>query len=851
MPELARRPELPSTPLPDGATSIEVDGRARPVHNSHGLLIHWSQEGQRNFWRWFGDSIAVDARGRPMVVHHGTQSEDDFTAFDGGRPVYVTESAEYAAGWANVGAEAEGLRIAPRSRLMPLYVRAMAARDMSEGKDTFNPGSDPQIAFYDLHDEATGEVLHSASDTVADLKRERFDAVVWWERPEFRNWAVLSAGQVKSALSNSGLFDPSSDHLADPVQLEIPQTTLFDEHRSPIMIQQPERDNFATDAEADRDFAVGKGSERPDQAWILSDRDQWYSNPSYRGPAVPHPDDDVVHDDELEGAQSTDPDRNDSIVLVEPDQLGGFEKRLAALNKKAVVFGLEPIKVVSTRDVLYERKFEYVGRDMDKQLSYLAPVPNGRQSDAPVILKRIEIEYPEIKLGNWRVVGKIEAAEGGNLTFGVTRDAADEAALSAIADHPITCEHCKTNRNRKDGFLLRDNDSGAYRQVGSNCLEDFTGLDPAAALFLARMHEVVRIVEGDLDDYAESGRANAVSTRRYLADVSYITENHGFVSSAKAKETYAEATFDEALGLPRKLNESLSLRMKYAEQVERHLAKADEVRAWFASKPEEGSFDRNVKLLLAADAIAMERKHLAFAAAAVPMYNRMLAFEAQARIPSVHVGAPGQKMNSVLSVDRVVPIESQYGTSHLVLMRDQDGNRLKWKTSACPDEIRNAGAGRGMEAAFKVKAHDEYKGVPQTSVTHLKVTRWLDLEKPAAKDDEPEHESPAVLYRTSLYWHPGDKPRDFSKSVIDSACLTAQQLVAEARERGIDQLQGEDEFVWYGSKPDRAGDSFSLYVLDIDGLEPTTSAYRQITELLGAKPQHPIEASADRYGQTL
>jgi hypothetical protein len=32
------------------------------------------------------------------------------------------------------------------------------------------------------------------------------------------------------------------------------------------------------------------------RAWILSDRDVWYNNPLYSGPAVPHPEDDYPSD---------------------------------------------------------------------------------------------------------------------------------------------------------------------------------------------------------------------------------------------------------------------------------------------------------------------------------------------------------------------------------------------------------------------------------------------------------------------------------------------------------------------------------------------------------------------------
>jgi hypothetical protein len=46
-----------------------------------------------------------------------------------------------------------------------------------------------------------------------------------------------------------------------------------------------------TIADEDREYASNKGAANPEQAWILSDRDVWYPNPSYRGPRVPHPED--------------------------------------------------------------------------------------------------------------------------------------------------------------------------------------------------------------------------------------------------------------------------------------------------------------------------------------------------------------------------------------------------------------------------------------------------------------------------------------------------------------------------------------------------------------------------------
>jgi hypothetical protein len=46
---------------------------------------------------------------------------------------------------------------------------------------------------------------------------------------------------------------------------------------------------YTSMAEWDRDDAYDRGSRRPDQCWILSDRDVWHRNPYYTGPVTPHP----------------------------------------------------------------------------------------------------------------------------------------------------------------------------------------------------------------------------------------------------------------------------------------------------------------------------------------------------------------------------------------------------------------------------------------------------------------------------------------------------------------------------------------------------------------------------------
>lgn len=58
-----------------------------------------------------------------------------------------------------------------------------------------------------------------------------------------------------------------------------------------------DHDRLATGAEADAEYARNVGFERQNQAWILSDRDVWYRNPFYTGPAVRHPEDEYDNEE--------------------------------------------------------------------------------------------------------------------------------------------------------------------------------------------------------------------------------------------------------------------------------------------------------------------------------------------------------------------------------------------------------------------------------------------------------------------------------------------------------------------------------------------------------------------------
>jgi hypothetical protein len=421
-----------------------------------------------------------------------------------------------------------------------------------------------------------------------------------------------------------------------------------------------------------------------------------------------------------------------SVVFSPTDSMGNFHKLLSKLNDKAKAFGLDPVEVVSQQSQLYRHQCKEV-KDGAFVAIDLVPATRADIQDGGVDLvelQRIEITNPLIKLGNWRVVGKLEnePISGQQLSFSVSREPPDNDAIDVYRSHPISCEHCHTKRRRGQSYVLA-NDQGEYKQVGTACLEDFTGISPERLLFLATFNRFVKTYDPD-DEAYNAGQRRVVGTQSYLADVSFLSGVGGFISATKAREGYGlSPTYADALQINALLRGNDSLRERYVHERPLHKERAAKVIAWFSEQTNPvDSFTRNVQILIGNEVIAIENRHLAFAAAAVPAYTKAMQEQRMSLSGplSQYQGVLGEKIERSLTIEKIVPLESRFGNPYLILMRDAEGNAYKWKAASPAVEIIEA-EGLDLKASMKVKAHEEYKGVPQTSVSHLKVLAWENV----------------------------------------------------------------------------------------------------------------------------
>lgn len=158
---------------------IDVDGEQKHRHNSMGQPIHHTDEGIKNFHRWFGDSKAVDNHGRPNVYYRMTDS--DRTEF----------RKSWRGGLIYFAARPEGAERATRagsSATYPVYIKATKIRG----------DKGPGVYFGDAE----------AKGYEDKLQKDGYDAVKVRDEASRHGGtiAVLDPGQIKSAIGNTGAF---------------------------------------------------------------------------------------------------------------------------------------------------------------------------------------------------------------------------------------------------------------------------------------------------------------------------------------------------------------------------------------------------------------------------------------------------------------------------------------------------------------------------------------------------------------------------------------------------------------------------------------------------------------------
>lgn len=186
---------------------IDVDGEKMHRHNSLGIPIHHTDDGIRNFHRWFSGSRAVDIHGRPHLFYHGTtnsidQFEEPNTELDNkkdhgwyGKGIYFTADPTTASAYSVYSHLKDGTSDTTGANVVPVYLRVKTPYKWDS--------SIPSCTSHEHSKEVFDNLRNAGYDGV--FVENKF---VEPHYGKFYEAVVYSPNQIKSAIGNSGEFSP-------------------------------------------------------------------------------------------------------------------------------------------------------------------------------------------------------------------------------------------------------------------------------------------------------------------------------------------------------------------------------------------------------------------------------------------------------------------------------------------------------------------------------------------------------------------------------------------------------------------------------------------------------------------
>lgn len=404
-------------------------------------------------------------------------------------------------------------------------------------------------------------------------------------------------------------------------------------------------------------------------------------------------------------------------------QLPFLQERLAALNKKAAKLGCTPI----TLEILGER-MKVITHPEHR-------VVNGGNIQLVAALDEVRM-YVRV-----RVTGDIPKYEG--WVFAATIQHLPATQVSEAFDiirtvpgfeipvqyrdksHAQMCDHCQTNRYRKDTFIVK-HDSGTWKQVGRQCLRDFLGhVDPhALAAQFELLINALALVE-DSQEHPDGYRGwECFRLESYLRWVAGVIRVRGWLSRSNAQARDQQATADLVYELfspvslrDPKYRNTMETLYKQATPTNEDVELATKAIEWAAQlEPGENDYLYNINTIARAGVI--DRKLMGYAASIIPAYQREMDKSRTAqtnKLTSKHFGTVGKREVFTLTVEKMVNLDSGMYPSTLHVFKDAEGNQAIWFAS------KKSGFQIGEIVTVKasVKEHKEREGIAQTILTRV------------------------------------------------------------------------------------------------------------------------------------
>lgn len=385
-----------------------------------------------------------------------------------------------------------------------------------------------------------------------------------------------------------------------------------------------------------------------------------------------------------------------STFKIPEDNMERLEKKLTRIKNKCSKYGIE---------FSYEIIEELFESDKDDNVHKFFVV---------------DVEGHAV-INGWRFVAVIEHKGDSNVIRQYDKELVVPSKYRTAL--PI-CEHCNSARNRKDTYLVYNEDSGEFKQVGKSCLADYTkGL---SAENVAAFMEGFNIEDYQFCDF--SSMKSYIDVEDYLAKAYEVIRIFGFAPSSSIDSTrYMIHICDKInrTGPNRKDNSEIAICEKmnafnYNPEGEEAVVAVKNILNWIANNSDESSYMSNLKAVCSCEYV--EGRDTGILASAPNAYNKAMKREDSKRkaeerkYNSQYIGDVGQKVEAnVASCAVVTSFSTQWGVTVIYKFVTDCGDTIIWKTSNYID-VDNV-----KKVSGRVKELNEFRGEKQTVLTRCKV----------------------------------------------------------------------------------------------------------------------------------
>jgi hypothetical protein len=317
-----------------------------------------------------------------------------------------------------------------------------------------------------------------------------------------------------------------------------------------------------------------------------------------------------------------------------------------------------------------------------------------------------EIAAPDqINIQGWTLLGAIDRTHSNPVFY----NAPESAIPPSYRDSDGTCDHCNTNRRRKETFVLQHDDERVM-QVGRNCLADFIA-DGDVKEILATyewLQRAARLFGCDDDDDIgySTGVEDCTPLMQFLPMVSRCIRQAGWVSGSRARAYNATLDEDSSAGLTSTRNyalEQLTPLQSYEKRngVVRLRPEAEDYDVanaaivWAAGLTEDNDYQNNIRTIARDNWFRARESGLA--ASIVGSHLRELDWQEKTRrevertADAEPVPVTGERILITGVVVKVAVQENDFGSREVMTVEDERGFRI-WgsvPSSLDVEEIKN------------------------------------------------------------------------------------------------------------------------------------------------------------------